>query len=140
MRFERTARARRRPGLTPLIDVVFLLLVFFMLATRFEREALLPLSIRAASASESGAAPRSSSSSEAGAPDALVVEIDAQGDARVAGQALSPEALRAALAVSASANRPVRVRPEPEAKLQAIVDVLAAIAESGAGDVALEGR
>jgi biopolymer transport protein ExbD len=30
-----TSRARRRPSLTPMIDVVFLLLVFFMLAARF---------------------------------------------------------------------------------------------------------
>ncbi len=29
------ARARRKPSLTPMIDVVFLLLVFFMLASRF---------------------------------------------------------------------------------------------------------
>ena len=36
-------RPRRRPGLTPLIDVVFLLLVFFMLASRFGVEGTLPL-------------------------------------------------------------------------------------------------
>lgn len=34
---------RRRPSLTPMIDVVFLLLVFFMLASRFGGEAHLPL-------------------------------------------------------------------------------------------------
>ncbi len=37
-------RPRRRPGLTPMIDVVFLLLVFFMLAARFGIETSLPLS------------------------------------------------------------------------------------------------
>ncbi len=31
-------RTRRKPALTPLIDVVFLLLVFFMLAAQFGRE------------------------------------------------------------------------------------------------------
>ncbi|SIS50160.1 ExbD/TolR family protein [Phaeovulum vinaykumarii] len=36
-------RPRRRPDLTPMIDVVFLLLVFFMLATRFGTETALPL-------------------------------------------------------------------------------------------------
>ena len=36
-------RPRRAPGLTPLIDVVFLLLVFFMLASRFGVEGALPL-------------------------------------------------------------------------------------------------
>jgi len=33
------ARPRRRPSLTPMIDVVFLLLVFFMLASRFGHDA-----------------------------------------------------------------------------------------------------
>lgn len=36
-------RPRRRPSLTPMIDVVFLLLVFFMLASRFGADAVLPL-------------------------------------------------------------------------------------------------
>lgn len=35
MRFESAAPVRRRIGLTPLIDVVFLLLMFFMLASTF---------------------------------------------------------------------------------------------------------
>lgn len=37
------ARRRRRPDLTPMIDVVFLLLVFFMLASRFVSETTIPL-------------------------------------------------------------------------------------------------
>lgn len=36
-------RPRRKPSLTPMIDVVFLLLVFFMLASRFGQEAQVPL-------------------------------------------------------------------------------------------------
>ncbi|WP_116599715.1 ExbD/TolR family protein [Primorskyibacter marinus] len=36
---------RRRPSLTPMIDVVFLLLVFFMLAARFGGENVVPLVI-----------------------------------------------------------------------------------------------
>lgn len=37
--------ARRRPSLTPMIDVVFLLLVFFMLAARFGIEGTLRLDL-----------------------------------------------------------------------------------------------
>jgi biopolymer transport protein ExbD len=37
------ARSRRRQNLTPMIDVIFLLLVFFMLAARFGAEDALPL-------------------------------------------------------------------------------------------------
>ena len=36
-------RPRRKPSLTPMIDVVFLLLVFFMLASRFGQDNILPL-------------------------------------------------------------------------------------------------
>jgi biopolymer transport protein ExbD len=36
-------RTRRSPSLTPMIDVVFLLLVFFMLAARFGHDVGLPL-------------------------------------------------------------------------------------------------
>lgn len=39
----RPARRRRHPSLTPMIDVVFLLLVFFMLAARFGNDRALPL-------------------------------------------------------------------------------------------------
>ena len=39
-----TSRRHRRPGLTPLIDVVFLLLVFFMLAAQFGRDGAMSLS------------------------------------------------------------------------------------------------
>jgi biopolymer transport protein ExbD len=34
---------RRRPDLTPMIDVVFLLLVFFMLSSQFSRDVSIPL-------------------------------------------------------------------------------------------------
>ncbi|SFI49030.1 ExbD/TolR family protein [Celeribacter neptunius] len=36
-------RKKRRPDLTPMIDVVFLLLVFFMLVSRFGAQSALPL-------------------------------------------------------------------------------------------------
>ncbi len=41
--------ARRKPSLTPMIDVVFLLLVFFMLASRFGQDVVIDLPISAAS-------------------------------------------------------------------------------------------
>lgn len=50
-------RARRRPNLTPMIDVVFLLLIFFMLASRFGVDRALPLAV-AGSAGEYSGPPR----------------------------------------------------------------------------------
>jgi biopolymer transport protein ExbD len=43
-----TTRRRRKPSLTPMIDVVFLLLVFFMLASRFGLDQVLPLPLAGA--------------------------------------------------------------------------------------------
>lgn len=43
MQFTQSPKPRRRPSLTPMIDVVFLLLVFFMLASRFGSDAVLQL-------------------------------------------------------------------------------------------------
>ncbi len=43
MQFTQAPRRRRKPSLTPMIDVVFLLLVFFMLASRFGSDAVLQL-------------------------------------------------------------------------------------------------
>ncbi|WP_299862634.1 biopolymer transporter ExbD [uncultured Roseobacter sp.] len=47
MEFAIPSRPRRKPSLTPMIDVVFLLLVFFMLASRFGAEAMVPLPLAA---------------------------------------------------------------------------------------------
>ena len=47
-------RPRRKPSLTPMIDVVFLLLVFFMLASRFGTDAVLPLPLAAGGGEYSG--------------------------------------------------------------------------------------
>ncbi len=130
MHFERPSRRRRSPGLTPLIDVVFLLLVFFMLASRFDREALLPLVVRAKADTETVVAPSDS--------DSLVVEIGDDGQARIAGRPVASREIEAEAAAAARDERSVRVRPASEAGLQSIVDVLAAIGKSGARDVALE--
>lgn len=57
IRFDDAPRTRRRPNLTPMIDVVFLLLIFFMLASRFGVDRALPLAA-AGSAGEYSGPPR----------------------------------------------------------------------------------
>lgn len=49
-----TPRRRRKPSLTPMIDVVFLLLVFFMLASRFGLDQILPLPMAGAGGTYDG--------------------------------------------------------------------------------------
>ena len=75
-------RPYRRPhpdiNLTPLIDVVFLLLIFFMLSTRFIDEGRLQLRLP-----EAGVVPEATE-----ADDTVVIEVTAQGGYRVNGRAL----------------------------------------------------
>lgn len=47
-------RPKRKPSLTPMIDVVFLLLVFFMLASRFGIDAVMPLPLAAGGGTYNG--------------------------------------------------------------------------------------
>jgi biopolymer transport protein ExbD len=50
MQFRRRARDQPELNITPLIDVVFLLLIFFMVATSFSREAQISIDLPKASA------------------------------------------------------------------------------------------
>lgn len=58
MQLSAPSRPRRKPSLTPMIDVVFLLLVFFMLASRFGIEAMLPLPLAAGGGDSYSGPPR----------------------------------------------------------------------------------
>lgn len=116
-------RAPRRPSLTPMIDVVFLLLVFFMLAARFGAEAAFPVMLAAPGAgAEWHGPPR-------------LVEIAPEG-VRLNGVALAEQDLAAALGpLMRGPEDPVLLRPVEGASLQRIVDVIGAL--SGAGLTAL---
>jgi len=120
-------RPRRRISLTPMIDVVFLLLVFFMLAARFGAEQSIPLRIGAGAGAWEG-------------PPRLVdVLPDGQ---RLNGVAVSPEGLVAGLVpLVAAPTDPVVLRPRDGASLQRLVDVMEALAAAGyTGLVLVEDR
>lgn len=55
MQFNEANRVRRKPSLTPMIDVVFLLLVFFMLSSRFGLDQVLPMPLVSGGGDFSGA-------------------------------------------------------------------------------------
>jgi biopolymer transport protein ExbD len=108
---------RRRISLTPMIDVVFLLLVFFMLAARFGAEQAIPLAIGAGAGDWEGP-PR-------------LVDVLPEGQ-RLNGVAVTPEALVAGLAPLMEApGDPVVLRPREGASLQRLVDVMEALSAAG---------
>lgn len=128
MRFASRRRSRWVAGLTPLIDVVFLLLVFFMLASRFETESLLPLAVRVTTEADSGTSDVA----------VLRIDLDASGAVRLEGRLIDPPGLRREFASAVAGARPVRLRPAAETPLQPIVELLALARDSGARDVAIE--
>jgi len=88
----RALGSRRRPiSLTPLIDVVFILLIFFVMAGRFSQETRLVL--------RSSAEPTEDAATPADAPAApmALVGVDADGALVLAGEPVQPDELAARL-------------------------------------------
>ncbi len=117
--------------LTPIIDMVFLLLVFFLVATTFqqtERE----MQIALPSAQSGG--PISVSLRE------LVVNVDAQGDFFVGGQQMEVDDLRTIVieAVAQNPNQKVTVRGDRAAAYASIAQALDVIKSSGISEPYLD--
>ncbi|MGD9865835.1 MAG: ExbD/TolR family protein [Pseudodonghicola sp.] len=117
------ARKRRRPSLTPMIDVVFLLLVFFMLASRFGVDQILPLVTGGGAGAYSGP-PR-------------LVDI-APGGVAPNGRAVAPETLAQALVPLMTApGDTIILRPRDGATLQQVVAVADRLRAAGFGALVL---
>lgn len=121
--FDTSVRPRRRPSLTPMIDVVFLLLVFFMLAARFGVDQVTPLSQGGAGAGYSGA-PR-------------LVDIRPDG-LMLNGAAIDLAALPDALApLMTGKGAAVILRGRNEATVQHVIDVADALTRAGFANLVL---
>jgi len=122
----RGTRRRSPISLTPLIDVVFILLVFFMLASSF-------LDWRAIDLNAPGKA-----AAGASMEGALLVEIRRDG-LRLAGQTIGlPDlAARVGEKIRGKPDRKVVVRPDKGVVLQDTVAVLDALAAAGVRDLSL---
>lgn len=118
------AQRRRRPSLTPMIDVVFLLLVFFMLAARFGTDLQFPLQLGAGPAATWQGPPR-------------LVDIRPEG-LRLNGQPIAPEALAQALTrLMETDGDTIVLRAAKDVPLQGVVTVLESLATQGLTNVVL---
>lgn len=122
-------RPRRREdpelNLTSLIDVVLLLVIFFMVSTTFVEEGRLRVELPSAS-EEPVARPQ----------DPIVVTVTAQGSYRVNEQGLvnnAPETLRAALVrvSEGERDRPLTIRADARATHQTVVTAMDVAARLG---------
>lgn len=123
MQFEGRRRSSNIPNLTPLIDIVFLLLVFFMLTSHFVRENAIDIDLPVA---DSGKVLKDDKQIE--------VVIDAQGGIRIHNQLIEPEALETTLrqALDGQSEKVVRVRGDRSAALGRAVTILDASRKAGA--------
>lgn len=123
MQFEGRRRTSHIPNLTPLIDIVFLLLVFFMLTSHFVREDAIDIDLPVA---DSGEAIEED--------EQLEVVIDGQGRILIHDHFVEPESLEDTLrqALSGKDEKVVRVRGDRAAALGRAVIVLDASRKAGA--------
>ncbi len=125
MKFGAVQRDSPEINLTPLIDVVFLLLIFFMVSTTFERRSELSVELPEASAPASIR------------DDAVIdVVIDAGGGVHVEGSPLAdprPGSLRRALANAARGldSPPVVISADAQTPHQSVVTVMDAARQAG---------
>lgn len=120
---ETTPPRRRRPGLTPMIDVVFLLLVFFMLAARFGLPGALDVTAAGGGTAYQGP-PR-------------MVSVTPDGP-RLNGQPVALAALVSALTpLMDTADDLVILRPEDGAPVQALVTTVQVLRDAGLTQLAV---
>ena len=119
--------------LTPLIDVIFLLLIFFMVSTSFVVTREIPIQL-----------PQSDSAANGSNPQVLIIAINSQGDYYVNGSLLtdnSTSAIAAALVAQAAGSDaprwPVRIDGHEAADYQYIVRAMDACRQAGFSDVRL---
>ncbi|PTY36644.1 biopolymer transporter ExbD [Saccharospirillum sp. MSK14-1] len=125
MRFRRHRREDVQVNLTPLIDVVFLLLIFFMVSTTFTRETQLEIDL-----------PESTSDQAATESPSLEIMVDGQGRYAVNDQPLlrhDSDTLKQALTELAGNRRDqtVVITGDAQAPHQAMIYALDAVGQLG---------
>ena len=126
MQFEGRRRSGQMPNLTPLIDIVFLLLVFFMLTSHFVQEQAIDIDLPVAD------------SGEAVSEDTqLELVINAEGRFLLDDHFVEAESLEAVLRqrLQQRSDKSLRVRGDRHAPLGQAVSVLDAARKAGASGV-----
>lgn len=108
------ARQEANPDITPLIDVVFLLLIFFMTSTVFKKDELaLLLNLPKTESGESVASETKS----------MIIEIN-KDDTAFDGKKISVEELEAKLSGLTNKEAPIDLRVDKEVQYQRLVKIL----------------
>lgn len=125
MKFKRSKQAELAINMTPLIDVVFLLLIFFMVTTTFSRETRLLVNLPEAQAELADSL-----------PEQIEVLVSREGSYSINGRSLVNarlETLMSGLEIESGGDRslPVLLIADAEASHQSVVTAMDAIGQSG---------
>ena len=126
MQFEGSRRNSHVPNMTPLIDIVFLLLVFFMLTSHFVQDDVLNIQL-----------PEAESGEPLDEKKSIEIVINAEGQWLYKEQALDADALHLVLQqdLSKLEDRRVRIRGDRSSDLGSAVTVLDIVRRAGATGV-----
>ncbi|HUT40980.1 MAG TPA: biopolymer transporter ExbD [Gammaproteobacteria bacterium] len=118
-------------NLTPLIDVVFLLLIFFMVSTTFEHQSRIQIEL-----------PEATADATAQEDDMLEILVDAQGryfigDQQVINSELKTLKTAIRKAVGTRGELPVTIRADANTPHQAVIRVLDATSQLGLTHISL---
>jgi biopolymer transport protein ExbD len=126
MQFEGSRRSSHVPNLTPLIDIVFLLLIFFMLTSHFVREDSLDIEL-----------PEAESGQQLDERKSIEIIINAQGQWLYKDELIDAERLKQVLPddLSKRLEKRVRIRGDKVSDLGSAVTLLDIAREAGATGV-----
>ena len=126
MRFEGVRKAQSTPNLTPLIDIVFLLLVFFMLTAHFVKDESIAIEL-----------PQAESAVARDEEAALEVLLDKEGRIHLGGNLVEPDSLEQQLRAQLQGREKkwVTLKGDKGADLGGAVTILDAARRAGAAAV-----
>lgn len=124
MKFQKSQLEPAAMQLAPMIDIVFLLLIFFIVTWQFSRsETEMKISVPS---SQEGADPKR-------VLGEIIVNVRVNGEVVVEGQVMSQAQLKQKLSAIAKQhqNQPVRLRGDSKAEYQTIVEVIDTCQKAG---------
>lgn len=123
MEFDHVRRAAHIPNLTPLIDIVLLLLVFFMLTAHFVRDEAINIDL-----------PEAASAEKYDEDEVVRVVVDKEGAVVLNGEAVDMASLeqKIAAALESRRNKAVQIRGDSGSNLGLTVSILDAARKAGA--------
>ncbi|WOG25791.1 biopolymer transporter ExbD [Endozoicomonas sp. 8E] len=135
MKFRRQSREEVSLNLTPLIDVVFLLLIFFMVSTTFTKETQLAIDLPEASGEQSASVEKTQ----------VEITISREGNYAVNGQSLvnsGLDTLKNALAKvsEGDSNLPLTITADAKTPYQSVVTAMDAAGQLGFANLSMTTR